>query len=298
MRNYQITFLIVCFLFCHSILFGQNRLEEKANALYKAEQYAEAIPLYESILKEKNSLSLKTKLAYCYRINNKMEQAEDLYSVIVQEDRAKAITYFYYAESLMNNEKYVEAKQWLLDYKKLEPEDGRADLMLKACDEVQYIQPYFAHIQVEEFPYNSEADDSSPVLFGQGMVFSSDRKQGVKLLKQKSGWTGREYLKLYYSEKNAASKLYDTPKNFSGKLNELNKNVGNPSFTADEKTVFFTKNNNELNKNSAYSLQLFQANSEEGERWKEVKKIAFCSPAYNYMHPAISPRRAMALFCI
>ena len=42
---------------------------------------------------------------------------------------------------------------------------------------------------------NSKADDSGPVFYKNGIVFTSDRKSGANPLKQKSGWTGSDFLK-------------------------------------------------------------------------------------------------------
>lgn len=289
MRNNILYILVAILLVFSNSLKAQNRQLDKANDLYKMERYAEAIPIYEKILEKRENIALQTKLAYCYRINNRMEEAEELYSKVVQDDRAKDISYFYYGETLIANEKYEEAKYWFNQYKKMERDDDRVDLMLRACDEVQLIQPYFRRMKIKAFPHNSEADDSSPVFFNNGIVFSSDRKQGLKLLKQKSGWTGRDYVRLYFSEATADTSLYTAPKSFSSKLNELNKNMSNPSFTADGSTVFFTRNNNELSRRNAYNLQLYQATAAGEGRWRNVEKLSFCSAQYNFMHPAVSP---------
>ncbi len=110
----------------------------------------------------------------------------------------------------------------------------------------------------------------------------------MKLLKEKSGWTGRDYLDLYFSEK-MADGSFGEPKQFSSKLSETNKNTGNASVTTDGAEIYFTRNDNVLNKQDAYSLQLFRATSTGSDRWKSVDKLSFCSPNYNFMHPAISP---------
>lgn len=270
--------------------FAQNkRLQEKADGLYKNEQYAEAIPIYQEVLAEQGNLATKTKLAYCYRVNNNLVEAEKLYADIVQNDKAKAITWFYYGETLMGNSKYEEAKKWLEDYQRMEPEDERAALLIKACEEVPNIQPYFPYVFIKEFPYNSEADDNSAVIFDGQIIFSSDRKQGVKLLKQKSGWTGRDYLRLYASLISEDGSKITRAEPYSSRLTELNKNTGNASFTTDGTEVYFTKNNNELSKRNAYNLQIFRATSDGDEKWKDIEKLTFCSGEYNYMHPAISP---------
>jgi outer membrane protein OmpA-like peptidoglycan-associated protein/tetratricopeptide (TPR) repeat protein len=277
-------------------LFSQNKLVEKANEYYKLNQYTDAAALYDRALDEmaakgrsgRSMLSVKTKLAWCYRMNNKMDRAETLYADIVSDGRARADTYLYYGEALMSNGKYEEAKKWFLAYQKLKPEDGKGALMAEACDKVPFIQPYFERLDVREFAHNSGADDNAPIAWQGGILFSSDRQSGgLKLVKEKSGWTGRDYLDLYFSEK-LADGSFSEPRKFSGKLSSVNKNICNASIPADGSEIFFTRNDNELNKRETYNLQIYRAEA-SGGRWKNVEKLPFCSSAFNYMHPAISP---------
>ena len=287
-------------LFCAAFfmtipLFAQDKLIEKANEHYKLNQFAEAAGLFEQALGEmgekgkagRSGLNLKTKLAYCYRMNNKMDKAESLYAEVVQHESSKADTYYYYGEALMSNGKYEEARKWFTDYQKLEPSDEKAALMIESCDKVPLIQPYFQYVEIQEFAWNSTADDNAPIAWKNGVLFSSDREQGVKLLKEKSGWTGRDYLDLYFSEKKEDG-TYDKPEQFSSKLSEVNKNTGNASITADGSQIFFTRNDNILNKQNSYNLQLFSAQTAGEDRWKSVNKLSFCSPNFNFMHPAVS----------
>ncbi len=269
-------------------LTAQSKLLHKANILYKANRFAEAAELYREALKERNNLAVKTKLANCYRMNHKMEEAEQLYAEIVADDKAKSRTYYYYGEALMSNGKYEAAKKWFLKYSVLEPDEEKGKLMAAACDRVKTIRPYFPNVEMKAFPQNSDADDSTPVFWKDGIVFSSDRNPGLKLMKKKSGWTGRDFINLYFS-KRTSDTTFSEPKFFSAKLNEVNKNTGNPSFTTDGKEIFFTRNGSVASKRDLYNMQLFQAESTEGGRWKNVKKLPFCSVEYNYMHPAISP---------
>jgi outer membrane protein OmpA-like peptidoglycan-associated protein len=276
-------------------LISQNKLVEKANEHYQMNQFSEAAALYEQALSEldsakskRNTTNIKTKLANCYRMNNKMEKAEVLYAEVVQDEKTKSDIYFFYGETLMGTGKYDEAKRWFLEYQKLEPEDAKGALMAESCDKAPLIQPYFQYIDIQEFMHNSPADDNGPVAFGGGMVFSSDRKQGFKLLKEKSGWTGRDYLDLYFSQKQTDGS-YGEPEKFSSKLSEVNKNTGNASFTADGSEVFFTRNDNVVNKQKTYNLQIYSAQTTGEDRWKSVEKLPFCSPNFNFMHPAVSP---------
>lgn len=277
----QILFTFCCLLL-QTFIFAQSKVLVKADKLYKAKSYTEAAKLYEIVLEEKTSLSIKTKLANCYRVNNRMETAEKLYAEITAEEKAKAKTYLYYGEALMSNGKYDAAKKWLAKYQEEKPEDEQAQLMIEACDYVKNIQPYFPYVETTEFMHNSDADDSTPVMWGDKLVFSSDRSQGKS---KKSGWTGRSFINLFYSSQ--ADTSFTEPKVFSGKLVASNKNIGNPSFV-DSTRIFFTKNGVELSKRSVYNLSLFTAENAGGNRWKNIEILPFSSKEYNFMHPAVS----------
>lgn len=274
--------LTFCCLLLHIFVFAQSKALTKADRLYKAKNYTEAAEFYETALEEKASLSVKTKLANCYRVNNRMGRAEELYAEITAEEKAKSKTYFYYGEALMSNGKYDEAKKWFLRYEKEKPGDEEVLLLIESCDYVKSIQPYFAEIKTENFAHNSDADDSTPVMWGDKLVFSSDRSQG---LTQKSGWTGRSFINLFYSTQTDTA--FTEPKVFSGKLSESNKNTGNPAFV-DSTRIFFTRNGVELSKRKVYTLSLFTAESAGNMRWKNVEALPFSSKEYNYMHPTAS----------
>ncbi|MBK8562025.1 MAG: PD40 domain-containing protein [Saprospiraceae bacterium] len=296
LRKIALTCLALAAMSATASLLAQNKTIEKANEMFKYNQFSDAGELYRQALQEmenegklgRNATVLRSKLAYCYRMNNKMDMAETLYAEVVKDETAKDENLYYYGEALMSNGKYEEARKWFTDYQKLNPDDEKAGLMLRACDYAPLIQPYFQYIDIQEFPFNSEADDNAPVASRKGLIFSSDRKQGLRLMKEKSGWTGRDYLNLYISEKKSDGSFAE-PIQYSSKLSEVNKNTGNASITADGTEIFFTRNDNVLNKQNTYSLQLFSAKSGETERWKDVEKLPFCSSNHNFMHPAISP---------
>ncbi len=282
---------ILACLFCLSA----NAQFDKANDEFNKKKYAAAVPLYEAGLKEKTSNLAAGRLAFCYRMLNQTEKAEALYAEVVKSEKAKNDASFFYAEALMSNGKYAEAKTWFLKYHELEPSDSTAFARAAACDLVPNIQPYFRNLKMEEFPFNSEADDNTPAFWFGGLVFTSDRASGAALLKEKSDWTGRDFLKLYFSEFDSSANTFSEPKSFSGKLNELNKNTANASFSKDWETIFFSRNSTTPNKKDEYTLQLFTA-ERAGNRWKNEEKLDFCKPELNYMHPAATPNGQRVFF--
>ena len=188
----------------------------------------------------------------------------------------------------MGNGKYIEAKNWFNQYLKLNPDDETAKNYLAACDIIPTIPSYFDNVLIEPFSQNSEVDDNAPVFWKGGIVFTSDRKGKIKFLDEKSGWTGRDYLRMYYSEAQSDS-TYSLPTEFVSKLNGVRKNSGMASFNAAGTELYFSKNGNKLDRNDAYCLQLYVSKSKDGKRWKGADVLSFCSKEYNFMHPAISP---------
>ena len=281
-------FLILILLCLSSAsLSAQNKQIEKANKKYDLKKYAEAIPLYEQGLKIDDHLRSKTRLAFCYRMINDVTAAENLYGKIVQQKRAKPITWLYYGETLMIKSKYSEAKKWFEKYTEQKPGDAKGWEMLTQLENMQNIKPYFINTKVEVFAHNTDADDSAPLIYNNGIVFSSDRKQGVKLLKQRSGWTGRDFINIYHSPLKEDG-TYDSPKPFPKKINATNKNCGNPTFSPDGKTMVFSRNSDWATKRGDYNIMLFSAELTDKGKWKDVEMLSFCNLNANYMHPAFS----------
>ncbi len=281
-----ITLLSLFFIF-NTNIWGQNKDLKKANQLFKEDKYALAIPHYKKALTTKKNLSIKSKLAFCYKITNQIEEAVKLYEDIVTNERAKTKSYYYYAETLMSSGRYDEAKKWFSKYAIIEPDDETIDRMIASCDFAKTVPAYFGHATISSFSQNSEVDDNAPVFWDNGIVFTSDRKGKIKFLDTKSGATDRNYLRLYHSEQQPDG-TYNEPKEYISKINDARKNTGMATFQPTGASMFFTRNGNHLNKQNAYCLQLYEAKSSDGKTWEKAEQLNFCRTASNYMHPTIS----------
>ncbi len=283
----KVILLLQIFLFS-SQLVAQNKQLDKANKRYQIKKYAEAIPLYEQGLEKNPNLSAKVRLAYCYRINNNIENAVNLYDEIVQHKRAKPITWYYYGEALMSQGKYEDAKVWLQKYTDKKPGDPKATALLQSIENVQTIEPYYIVKNVEPFAHNSESDDSAPVFFRDGIAFSSDRKTGAKIMKRKSSFTGRDFLSIYFSKGNEDG-TFNSPDQISKRINDLNKNTGTIALSPDGAFVVFSRNSDVSNRRDQYNLMLYRADITEDGKFRNVKLMEFCNNNSNHMHPTFSP---------
>lgn len=206
--------------------------------------------------------------------------------------RTKA--YLQYSEVLMSNGNYEEAKKYLSEYIALEPEDENAKETLENIDGIKKIKSYYTNVELLPFNHNSDADEHGAVFLDNGIVFVSDRKRAANLFKEQNGTTGRDFLGLYFSPRSDRLE-YGEPHFLPKKINSLNKNTGPASFTEDGKTMIFSQNDNVENNRGELALQLYSAIRENG-KWKDIKKINFCNPSINYMHPAVSPDGTMLFF--
>lgn len=273
-------------LLCSNLSYAQVKELKKADDLYENYKYNVAIPYYEAYLAEeptKKVLAVKTKLAYCYRMTGKSDKAEELYAVLSEEPRVRPIVFFYYGESKMANGKYEEAKVLFEKYQELEPEDDKVAGMIKACEMVKSIKPYFLGVELNALSINTDADDFSPVLYEDGLAFLSD--QGDK--GRTYGWTGRSYLKLYKTLGNNGAGDFQEIEEFSKKINEYNKNTGPVSISRDGEMMIITRNADEGTEDNKFNLQLFEV-KRKGDSWGRGTVLPFCQNNRNYMHPALS----------
>ena len=269
-------------------LFAFGQKLEHAHSLYKQRLYAKAIPEYESILKKKTDPIATSRLADCYRILNQATKAASIYAQMIADSTAKDKDVFNYADVMMMLGKYDSAQFYFKKYIELNPGDERGEQSLKACIDAPSIKPFYSNITTNPFPQNSDADENAPVFFKNKLIFATDRKQGFNALKQANMTTGREYITLWSSDKITDS-VYAKPRSFSAKLNNVNENTANISFTADNKEMFFCRNSNVSDKGGTYNMQIFSAESKDGEKWRNIEKLPFCSNELNYFYPSVSP---------
>ncbi len=260
--------------------------QRKANNLFKNDRFAEAIPYFEKALKKENATKIQSKLATCYRKTNQLQKAEVLYSEIVQRKHYSTKVMLYYGEVLMGLGRYDEAKTWFLKYAEKKPKDKTGQLKAAACDYVKTIKPYFTSVKFIPIPFNSDADDSNPTFYKGKIYFASDRKVGFNVLKQKSGWTGRDYTRIYQVDW-PGSNVFSAPEALPFRINSLNKNTGKPSFSR-KGDVYFTRNTNKASKDGTYKLHIYHTRLLPNGKWEKPKELSFCQLSINYLHPSIS----------
>lgn len=284
--NYKNLITIVTVLVFGLSANAQESLIAKANKLYNAKSYSEAIPKYEKVLKkDSNNASVLSNLGDCYRFTNNAQGQVLCYGKLSSTGKAEPVQKLYLGQALMALGRYDEAKKEMEAFQS----DERGKIFSKSIENIKLFSKNADAYKVDEVSFNSTENDFSPVYFVDGkVIFTSSRKR-VKWINRKHGWTGSSYYNLYTTERGSDGK-YFKPERFMRDL-ESKYNDGPICFSPDKHTVYFTRNNVSKKGKSVegtYKLKIFEATlSIDG--FEIVKEMPFNSNQYNCAHPSLSP---------
>lgn len=274
------------------ILFGsiqliqaQNSSIDAANKLYYKKLYSSAIPKYEAILKKDSSnADVLNNLGDCYRLTNNIKGKALCYGKLVRLGKAEDNHKLEYGKSLMELGQYEEAKKIISEYKA----DPRGESILKGLNNLQKFSKDADAYKIDTVPFNSNFDDFGAVPFEANQVLFTSSRTKTSWITRKHGWTGNSYCQMYITQKKDNGG-YEKPEIFMEEF-DSKYNDGPLCVSADNKTIFFTRNatsKKEKSVDGAQKLSLYQAVAlQEGAF--SLLKLKFNSTEYNCAHPALS----------
>ncbi|MFN0032867.1 MAG: OmpA family protein [Flavobacteriales bacterium] len=266
-----------------------NAQMKGANKKYNNMAYTEAIAKYERVLaKMPSNNEAQMKLADCYRLTNDMVKAEAAYAKVVNAPGAKAEHYLYYAQALMENEKYTEASAALDKYKAMANGDKRADNMQKGISNMAMLKSTEGVYSVKKTNLNSDEGDFSPVAYNGGLVFTSNRNN-LERIGYDHSWTGKQFYRLYEAKGAESSFSAATP--FAEKI-DSRYHDGPVCFNATGSQMYFTRNNVEdgqvrKDDKDIVRLKIFSTTWSDGN-WGIEVPFAHNSDKHSCAHPALS----------
>lgn len=278
--------------FMPSNLQAQKGKLKKAKKLYEAFSFPEAAELYKQVAEKKGTPEAIINLAECYRLMNMPSEAENWYAKVIELPEAEDIHYLRYGMALKINDKCDEARDVFLEYANRVPADTRGVRQAEACSKEKYFKQdpgiYILHLA----DVNSAASDFGPAFFEDGILFSSAR--GMKFEERVYNWTNAPYLDLYTAEKEKADGNpweLKKPKLFKGKTNSW-LHEGTVTFSNDEQTMFFTRNNyikGKKGKDNENTIRLkIYSVKRNGDKWGDIKELPFNSDEYSVGHPTLT----------
>ncbi len=287
----KIRYIIAFLLLAPFASFAQKSLE-KADKAFAESEYSKAIELYKSIFtKIMEDVDLKGRVAYnvgySYRCLSKADLAELWLGKAVELQYKNPLSFLYYADALRTNEKYDEAIEQYLNYKKAVPDDERAQAGLKSCRVAKKwkINPGKYKIVNNAF-INSIYSDFSPIYLDSAqnkMLFSSSNGDSTSMINEA---TNQPFTDLYITTKDSSG-AWSSPQLFDGFNTKADE--GTPTISSDFNEIFFTRC--EFAEHKAANCRIYTS-SKAGDAWSQpimMKILSLRYDSFMVAHPAISP---------
>lgn len=290
MKKYILSILIVFAGF--SFVQGQATTPklQRADALYKAGAYFDAIDLYKSeldkIQNDKVELSkYLNKIATCYRLIGNARQAELWYQKAILRNCPDPKVFYYYAEMLKMGEKYDPALENYQKYKQLVPNDKLADVGINSCELAkQWIASPSGYEITNVRSINTKQSEYSPV-YGSAdyssLYFTSSRSgaTGGKV----SSVTGEYFSDIFYTERDLKG-VWSDPKVIDASINTAY-DEGTCSFSSDYNTIFFTRCR--VSKREKLGCEILSSKKSEGG-WLTPEPVKVTTDSMIVAHPSLS----------
>lgn len=285
---------LACFACSLHLAFAQPQSEK----LFNSGAYGRYIEFFQNKDRAPEGDELM-QLAESYRKLGNTESSEELYRRLVEKRPDEPKLRLYYAQALQGNAKYAQAKVEYLRYDALMREQGKEDkrgaIMAAACDRIQNLKATGKVKVVNERKANDSRLDFSPMYYGDGIVFVSSR--GKRSKGGTDRWINDNFMELFYAEKGDDGRL-GKPRIFATELN-TKYHEGPVSFSADQKRIYFTRNNYNYGKRGKSSdgvtkLEIYSAR--KVGRWIEVKPFEHGDEEYDICHPALAPDGQSLIF--
>lgn len=284
MKKIILLSLIVIVSSIHSV--GQISAGDKN---YDRLAYNKAAHNYEKALrKNTTNYIVWAKLGDCYRLTRDPQNAERAYAESVKGETVNPANYLYYAEALIQNEKYDAAKAQLEKYKMIAPSDPRSGNLKKGIDNLSAILAKSGTHNVKLTNLNSDEADFCAVTYNGGVVFTSNRKN-IEWVTYSHSWTGKQFFRMYHAKGSDAS--FGTPVLFASEL-QSKYHDGPACFNKAGTQMFFTRSNIEngtikKDDKEVVRLKIFTSNWSDN-KWGIEVPFPYNSDAYSCSHPSLS----------
>jgi outer membrane protein OmpA-like peptidoglycan-associated protein/tetratricopeptide (TPR) repeat protein len=206
-KNYLVLF------FCFKIILGYSqstsRILKKAETSTKNLSYANAIELYDNLLRKSKGLSpseiqkVKLNLAEAYYFvkdfKNAEKNYEEVFSYNPQPIGFEIKAYLRYAQVLSSNGKHKESSKIWTKYTELQEYDKRCVEFSKLFENLDPLTRNVNSYSIEYVGINTASPDFSPTFYKDGLVFVSSRNKSSSV-KKVFEWDNSSFLDLYYLE--------------------------------------------------------------------------------------------------
>ena len=284
-------YILFLFLACQIALpdlYCQKRKVEKADEVFNAGEYFDAVDLYKDAYSRIHDRAEKTRIAFqigeCYNKMNESQYAKTWYKKAVAKEYHNPIAILRYAEMLKKEGDYEDARNEFEHYKQLVPGDYRASDGIISCElALQWIENPTGY-EIEAMKYiNSRNSDFSPAFARDDyriLIFTSARDESSG--NNVHGGTGQNFTDLYETKMDRKGK-WSTPVPVEKLNTEFEDGV--PAFTSDFNTMYFTRCN--VSKRKKLGCTIFKT-VRTGSSWSSPEPVKIADDSLVVAHPALS----------
>jgi outer membrane protein OmpA-like peptidoglycan-associated protein len=256
---------------------------QKAEQAFELKQYNRAITYFLSCRSTQSDVKKLEKLAYSYMVIGNFNAAETNLRKASSLEGFSQQGALDFCKVLHQNNKQDEALRRLNEYLQLHPKDQSAQQLMQVL--AKKPEEKQSEFTISKTSFSSGFADFSPFKIKEGLVFSSDRSTSGKI----SQVTGNRYAKIYIADiKTDEVNLFKGP--FQSKYND-----GCATFTADGKTVFFTRNKSSKIKKRNAHLIIMTSQNHNGN-WSDPLPFPYNQAHFDNAHPAINPSGTILAF--
>lgn len=252
--------------------------------------YNKAAQKYEKALKkQEDNIDLKLKLADTYGQLNQSDKAEMFYREVADSVELSGEDKLKYAQALMKNNKYEEAKPMLQAYLNEYPGDQLATDLLASTNKVEQLKEDTAAYSLDALPLDFMVSMFGAIPYADGIVFAGETE--IISAASANPWTGYSFLDMYLMKKDKEGN-WDVPENFSTELNGKFHD-GPAAFNGAQDMMVYTRSAmknerkqlvNEKNENQFY---LYSSGKTDG-KWSAPQPMPFNNETYSVGHPTLT----------
>lgn len=286
--------LILITFFC--ITLGAQT--QKADELFDNWEYYRAAKLYNEALVKSPALLTYFRLGECYR---KMHMYREEVAAYDKVNAAGVFYnpefYLYYGQALRSNDRHTEAKEAFNTYSILRSSDSRGNFFKEAIDIVHSDHQWDAAVTLTNVSsLNTPNADLCPVAYKDGITFTSNRKTPGRT--KIYGWTGANYLDIYYGKKGADGLSFTDITPFGGNKVIKKFNDGPACFSKYFDTIYVSRVDKVLNgwtgtkpvskKSMSIERVKIFISVMNGGNWSKAIPFPYNSDAYSVANPFLT----------
>ena len=241
---------ILCTLGFVSGGFSQfNNAKYKQNETKRADKYfdrafyADAIPLYEELVRQKRSRKVVQNLADSYYNLGSYKSAARWYRYLTSNYSTQIDEeyFFKYVQTLKAIGDYEGAKQVQRTFFERRNDQKGLNNLERELKYLENVEAIGNRYELENLRINTTSSEFGMVSMGDDVIFAAPKKE-FDLLSAIYRWNGEGYLDLYRAPKDRLKYGDSVAVSFADEVNSK-MHEANAVFTKDGKTMYFTRNN-------------------------------------------------------